>query len=87
MKTVSRRETCLIGGVNLKSSLMLFAFCMCAATSSMAETRQAAPDFYKWLESEQGQKATLTQMKQQCDKVLGAEKNLNCSVSVFAVRG
>lgn len=84
MKTVSRHETCLIGGVNLKSSLMLFAFCIGAATSSMADTRQAAPDFYKWLESEQGQKASLAQMKQQCDNVLDAEKNLNCSVSVFA---
>lgn len=84
MKTVSRRETCLIGGVNLMSSVMLFALWMCAATSPMADTRQAAPDFYKWIESEQGQKASLAQMEQQCDNVLDAEKNLNCSVSVLA---
>jgi hypothetical protein len=36
------------------------------------------------MESEQGQKASLAQMKQQCDRVSDAEKNLNCSVSVFA---
>lgn len=84
MRAVSRRETCLIGGVNLKSSLVLLAFFMCAASSSMADTRPAAPDFYTWLASEQGQKASLVQLKQQCDKVLDAEQNLNCSVSVFA---
>ncbi|MHC8336204.1 retropepsin-like aspartic protease [Pseudomonas sp. LB3P25] len=84
MKAVSRRETCLIGGVNSKSSLVLLAFFVCAASSPMADTRQAAPDFYTWLASEQGQKASLVQLKQQCDKVLDAEKNLNCSVSVLA---
>jgi hypothetical protein len=84
MKAVSRRETCLFCGVNSMSSLMLLAFFMCAATSAMADTRLAAPDFSKWLESEQGQKASLAQLKQQCDKVLDAEDNLNCSVSVFA---
>lgn len=84
MKAVSRRETCLIGGVNSKSSLMLLAFFMCAATSAMADTRPAAPDFYTWLISEQGQKASLVQLKQQCDKVSDAEKNLSCSVTVLA---
>lgn len=81
MKAVSRCKTCLICGVNLKSSLILVALFSCASTRSMAATD---PDFYKWVDSEQGQKASLAQMKQQCDKVLDAEKNLNCSVSVFA---
>ena len=84
MRAVSRRETCLIGGVSSKSSLVLLAFFICAVTSSMADTRPAAPDFYTWLASEQGQKASLAQMKQQCAKVLDAEENLNCSVSVLA---
>ncbi|KJZ67455.1 retropepsin-like aspartic protease [Pseudomonas fluorescens] len=84
MKAVSRRETCLIGGVSSKSSLVLLAFFICAATSAIADTRPAAPDFYTWLESEQGQKASLAQLKQQCANVLDAEKNLNCSVSVLA---
>lgn len=51
MKAVSRRETCLFCGVNSMSSLMLLAFFMCAATSAMAVTRLAAPDFSTWLES------------------------------------
>ena len=74
----------MICGTNLKSSAMLPVFCFCVASGAMAGTRPAAPDFSKWLESEQGQKASLAQMKQQCDKVLDAEKNLNCSVSVFS---
>lgn len=78
MQAVSRHETCLICGV------MLVVFFLGISASSMADTRKEDPDFYKWLESEQGQKASLAQMKQQCDKVLDAEKNLNCSVSVFA---
>lgn len=51
---------------------------------STAETRKEAADFYQWLASDQGQKASLDQMKQQCEKVLDAGKNLDCSVSVFA---
>jgi hypothetical protein len=78
MGAVSRRETCLICGV------MLVVFFLVVTTSSIAGTRKEDPDFYKWLESEQGQTASLAQMKQQCDKVLDAEKNLNCSVSVFS---
>lgn len=41
-------------------------------------------DFYQWLESGAGQKASLTQMRQRCERVLDARKNLNCSVSVIA---
>jgi hypothetical protein len=78
MGAVSRRETCLICGV------MLVVFFLVVTTRSIADTRKEDPDFYKWLESEQGQKASLAQMKQQCDKVLDTEKNLNCSVSVFS---
>lgn len=78
MGAVSRRETCLICGV------MLVVFFLVVTTSSIADTRKEDPDFYKWLASEQGQTASLAQMKQQCDKVLDAEKNLNCSVSVFS---
>jgi hypothetical protein len=78
MGAVSQRETCLICGV------MLVAFFLVVTTRSIADTRKEDPDFYKWLESEQGQKASLAQIKQQCDKVLDAEKNLNCSVSVFS---
>jgi len=74
----------MICGTNLKSSAMLPVFCFCVASGAMADTRPAAPDFSKWLESEQGQKASLAQMKQQCDKVLDADKNLDCSVSVFS---
>jgi hypothetical protein len=63
---------------------MLVVFFLVVTTRSIADTRKEDPDFYKWLASEQGQTASLAQMKQQCDKVLDAEKNLNCSVSVFS---
>jgi hypothetical protein len=78
MGAVSRREACLICGV------MLVVFFLVVTTRSIADTRKEDQDFYKWLESEQGQTASMAQMKQQCDKVLDAEKNLNCSVSVFS---
>ncbi|MGE8153610.1 retropepsin-like aspartic protease [Pseudomonas vancouverensis] len=41
-------------------------------------------DFYAWLATVQGQTASLAQLRQQCDKVLDALKNLSCSVTVFA---
>jgi len=41
-------------------------------------------DFYQWLGSEEGQRASLTQMRQRCDRVLDAGSNLSCSVSVVA---
>ena len=78
MGAVSRGETCLIWG------MPLLVFFLLVTTSLMADTRKEGPDFYKWLESEQGQKASLAQMKQQCDRVLAADKNLDCSVSVFS---
>jgi hypothetical protein len=55
-------------------------------SGSMAGTRPSQPEqeFSQWMESEQGQKASLTQMRHRCDKVLDAEKNLSCSVSVIA---
>jgi hypothetical protein len=50
--------------------------------ASQASTREA--DFYQWVASEKGQKATVEQMRQRCDQVLDAAKNLNCAVSVTA---
>jgi hypothetical protein len=78
MRAVSRHEACLIWGV------MLVVCFLVVSTPSMADPSKEDPDFYKWLASGQGQKASLAQMKQQCDKVLAADKNLNCSVSVLA---
>ena len=78
MGAVSRREACLICGV------MLVVFFLVVITRSIADTRKEVPDFYKWLESEQGRKASLVQLKQQCDRVLAADRNLDCSVSVFS---
>jgi hypothetical protein len=74
MNAVSRRETCLI-----RAAMVLLV----VSTGSTAETGQE-PDFYQWLASKQGQAASLTQMQQQCDKVLAADDNLNCSVTVLA---
>jgi hypothetical protein len=73
MNAVSQRETCLICAV-----MVLMSTCSTAGAS------KEEPDFYRWLASEQGQTASLAQMQQQCDKVLAAAENLNCSVSVFA---
>lgn len=78
MRAVSRHEACLICGV------MFVVFFLMVSTRSMAQTRKENPDFYQWLASEQGQNASLAQMKQQCEKVLAADKNLDCSVTVFA---
>ncbi|WP_223546984.1 retropepsin-like aspartic protease [Pseudomonas sp. A-B-19] len=44
----------------------------------------ADQDFYRWIDSEQGRKASLAQLRQQCDKVLDADRHLSCSVTVFA---
>ncbi|MGL6243108.1 retroviral-like aspartic protease family protein [Pseudomonas sp.] len=74
MSAVSRRETCLICAVMVL---------LVVSTFSTAETGKE-PDFYHWLASEPGRKASLAQMKQQCDKVLAADENLNCSVTVLA---
>jgi hypothetical protein len=69
----------------LKLSLLL-VWVTAVSTASLAAIRlnEPDPDFYQWMGSEQGQKATLTRMKQQCDRVLAADKNLDCSVSVLA---
>lgn len=72
MNTTSRRETCLIGGV------------MLVAMGAFADTRKVDPDFYQWIDYAQGRHASLAQMKQHCDQVLAADKNLNCSVTVLA---
>ncbi|MGE8189598.1 retropepsin-like aspartic protease [Pseudomonas sp. NPDC086278] len=84
MTAVSRRETCLICGANLKSPLMLAVFCLCLARHSAAEPWQAAADFDQWMASDQGRNASLAQMKQQCDTVTDADKHLSCAVSVLA---
>ncbi|WP_285432714.1 retropepsin-like aspartic protease [Pseudomonas sp. fls2-241-R2A-110] len=84
MAAVGRRQTGRISGIYLTSSLLLFAFCLCTAPCSKAQAGKATADFYTWLASEQGQKASLAQMQQQCDNVSDAGKNLDCSVSVFA---
>jgi hypothetical protein len=46
----------------------------------------AAPDqsFEQWIATDQGQHASLNQMKQRCEEVLNASQHLKCSVSVFA---
>lgn len=73
MKVLRRRATWLLSAV------------MCEPAGLMAASKtESDQDFYQWLESEPGQTASLAQLRQQCDKVLDAENNLNCSVSVFA---
>nr|WP_223531499.1 retropepsin-like aspartic protease [Pseudomonas sp. GL-R-19] len=58
---------------------------MAVSTWPMAATRpEPEPDFNQWLQSAQGQNASLAQMRQHCDRVLDAQKNLGCSVSVIA---
>jgi hypothetical protein len=95
MNVLSRRAAYRIGGANgewcLKAFLTLLALVMFVSAHSAADTKARNPepraeenqDFYKWIESEQGQKASLAQMRQRCDKVPEAGKNLSCSVSVF----
>jgi clan AA aspartic protease (TIGR02281 family) len=75
-----------MNGLNMKAfgrTLTLLALLSADSLAAMqANTPEA--DFYQWIASEQGQKATLEQMRQRCDQVLDAAKNLNCSVSVIA---
>ncbi|WP_143492096.1 retropepsin-like aspartic protease [Pseudomonas sp. B28(2017)] len=76
----------------VKRSLLLFLLLAILSTGSLAgngptkpQTRYAPEqDFYQWLESEPGQKASLTQLRERCDRVRDARENLNCSVSVIA---
>lgn len=70
----------------MKAFTLALALVALVSTSLMAATRSSSPevDFYHWIESGPGQKASLAQIRQQCDNVLDAGKNLNCSVSVLA---
>jgi hypothetical protein len=71
---------------------MLFAWAMCVSSGLMSATQTKVPgtghevdqDFFQWLASEQGQKASLAQVRQRCERVLVAADNLSCSVSVIA---
>jgi hypothetical protein len=63
--------------------LLCGVMCVPAGLMAAAST-ESDQDFYQWLESDQGQTASLAQLRQQCDKVVDTTNNLNCSVSVFA---
>jgi len=77
-------------GLNMKTFalLALFATAMWVSTGLMSAAQTKAPvadqDFYQWVETEQGRNASLAQLRQQCDKVLDADKHLDCSVTVLA---
>jgi hypothetical protein len=77
-------------GLNMKTFalLALFASALWLTTGAISAAPTKAPvvepDFYQWLETEQGRNASLAQLRQQCDAVLDATKNLSCSVTVFA---
>lgn len=84
-----------MNGLNMKAFnryLMLFAGTLCVSSGSMPAPQTPAPgtppeverDFFQWLDSDQGQKASLAQMRERCDRVLDADKHLSCSVTVFA---
>jgi hypothetical protein len=80
MKALQRRATWLLCAV-----MCVPAGLMAAAKPAAVEPRHAADlDFYQWMASPQGQIASLAQMRQQCAKVVDAESNLSCSVSVYA---
>lgn len=69
----------------VKLCVLLLGWGMAVSTGPMAATRpEPEPDFDQWLQSAQGQNASLAQMRQHCDRVLDAQKNLGCSVSVIA---
>ncbi len=69
----------------VKLCVLLLGWGMAVSTWPMAATRpEPEPDFNQWLQSAQGQNASLAQMRQHCDRVLDAQKNLGCSVSVIA---
>ncbi|MGH8389896.1 MAG: retropepsin-like aspartic protease [Pseudomonas sp.] len=71
---------------------LLLAWVVLASTGLLAATRPNAPEprvlpepgFYQWLASEQGQKASLTQLRERCDRVPEPGNNLDCSVTVIA---
>ncbi|CAI8782681.1 aspartyl protease family protein [Pseudomonas sp. IT-P258] len=77
-------------GLNMKTFalLALCASAMWLSTGVISAAQTNAPvadqDFYRWIDSEQGRSASLAQLRQQCDKVLDADRHLSCSVTVFA---
>ncbi|MGF6137437.1 hypothetical protein QF017_004108 [Pseudomonas laurylsulfatiphila] len=77
-------------GLNMKTFalLALFFTAMWVSTGLVSAVQTKAPaadqDFYQWVETEQGRNASLAQLRQQCDKVLDADKHLDCSVTVLA---
>ncbi len=72
--------------------LLLLAWVTAVSAGTVDGSRMNTPerryepeqDFYQWLGSDQGRKASLAQMRQRCDRVLDARKSLDCSVSVVA---
>ena len=65
---------------------LLLAWVVLVSTGLAAATPPNAPEpgFYQWLASEQGQKATLGQLRERCDRVPEPRENLDCSVTVIA---
>lgn len=76
----------------VKRTLLVLVLVTLASVGSLAGPRPNPPerrseseqDFHQWMASGQGQKASLAQMQQRCDRVLDAGENLDCSVSVIA---
>jgi clan AA aspartic protease (TIGR02281 family) len=75
-----------MNGLNMKAFGRTLTLLALLSADLMAATQSNTPeaDFSQWIASEQGQKATLEQMRQRCAQVLDTAKNLNCSVSVIA---
>jgi hypothetical protein len=75
-----------MNGLNMKAFGRTLTLLALLSTDLMAATQAntAEADFSRWIASEQGQEATIEQVRQRCDQVLDATKNLNCSVSVIA---
>ncbi|HWT69833.1 MAG TPA: retropepsin-like aspartic protease [Pseudomonas sp.] len=71
---------------------VLLAWVVLVSTGWLAATRPNAaearvlpePGFSQWLASEQGQKASLAQLRERCELVPDLGKNLDCSVTVIA---
>ncbi|WP_256577371.1 retropepsin-like aspartic protease [Pseudomonas sp. R37(2017)] len=71
---------------------LLLAWVVLVSTGLTAATPPNAPEprvlpepgFYQWLASDQGQKATLEQLRERCDRVSEPGGNLDCSVTVIA---
>lgn len=63
---------------------LLLAWVALVSTGLLAASPSATPGFYQWLASEQGQKASLAQLREHCELVPDLGKNLDCSVTVIA---